>query len=480
MRPWSMRRAARSGQARPAGTRHQPARTLIVSNTSLRDPVSITPQSSIVDPILSLPERARAAGEKRLMLQELSSWATGHGCPHAPPPLSSPPSAAAASRSAAASPCRTAARAVPHRVPAHRDGAARSRARRPRPTGLTAVGRPPRARRTPQGWPRPVRCQPARRPVRSTIALLSTTTVAATALVVTALTVDGSLVVCGIAVIVAGLATPPLEPCLRTPWPDVELARRLHDAFTLEAARGARVHRRTGHGRAARSRRPDRATARRCRGHGPRSARLRGADPVTPFGDPPGAAGRGPAPAALVPAFRRLYRRCCSWVRPSACSPSASPPSPSTPATPTPAVHASSLGSGGRRPHRRSRSSCTGPDGAALAGAGGRGAFAPPAAGHRAVDPRDDGARGLAGALPGRRAGRRPVPSRSSASRPQARPAEAVGWMVTSLVVGTAFAHRSPGSDRVRQRRRGTRLCAGFPRRRRRDVARPSRSDRAS
>jgi MFS family permease len=69
-----------------------------------------------------------------------------------------------------------------------------------------------------------------------TIALLSTTTVAATALVVTALTVDGSLVACGIAVIVAGLATPPLEPCLRTLWPDVVPRSRLHDAFTLEAA----------------------------------------------------------------------------------------------------------------------------------------------------------------------------------------------------------------------------------------------------
>jgi len=43
--------------------------------------VSITPQSSIVDPILSLPNALAAAGEKRRMLQELSSWATGHGVP---------------------------------------------------------------------------------------------------------------------------------------------------------------------------------------------------------------------------------------------------------------------------------------------------------------------------------------------------------------------------------------------------------------
>jgi MFS family permease len=69
-----------------------------------------------------------------------------------------------------------------------------------------------------------------------TIALVSTTSVAATALVVTALTVDGSLLACAIAVAIAGLATPPLEPCLRTLWPDVVPRDRLHDAFTLEAA----------------------------------------------------------------------------------------------------------------------------------------------------------------------------------------------------------------------------------------------------
>jgi len=69
-----------------------------------------------------------------------------------------------------------------------------------------------------------------------TVALTSTTVVSAIALVATALTVDGPFAPCAVAVLVAGLATPPLEPCLRTVWPDVVPRERLHDAFTLEAA----------------------------------------------------------------------------------------------------------------------------------------------------------------------------------------------------------------------------------------------------